>query len=282
MRQIAKILALGLTLISCLSYGYDREDFDALGYHFEFCNDCSSDYSFERAAISEAFKNEEVVLANINTGELRAYLVMWETEPGSQMKFADQMTVPAEARNFMSALMAYKAQGQNATVDSCKNSYANQPFAKTLQIPASLNGVDTSSVQAVLNHPTMGGSQVSKLLSLNFASGIWDNISNKFMPVLRKIPIFVVAKYADGSQSDWIMGDWAYPEHPFRDVDDTACDGNGNALNLKSPRNPDGVEGHIADNYSVSVSAPKWCFDTAIFFMNGSTTGGDCLTLVAP
>ncbi len=248
-------LTMLLLLLAFSTKATDSQDSQALGYHFEICNTCSSSASFKNVALKSNPGNGTIptVVVNMKTGQIKSYRVWVDFEPGYGYE-------GGWVRDAYITSTPYSATSAVSNVEAMFNQMeivANKPISRDspilpIYIDSVTSGIPTPNAATILSGE-LAGDAVSNFIRLKTLVGLQDYASAAFKLLVLKLNITVTTISPDGSKIDWILLDLTESKRPYRIIRGSARDKNNQKINDSYFPVPSGVnyrEHETYDNYN--------------------------------
>ncbi len=248
--QILTVLLLSLVFSTEAA---DYQDSQALGYHFEICNTCSSSASFKNVALKSNPSTGPTVVVNMKTGQIKSYTVWRDFEPGYGYEggWVSDAYITSTPSSATDAVLSVSKMINDMELRANKPISRDSPVIPIYIDPVTL-GVSTPSASIVLSNISASDA-ISNYLRLKTLSGFFDVPIVSIKILLLKLNITVTTIYSDGSQIDWLLVNPTESKHPYRIIRGSARDKNNQKINDIYFPVPTGVnyqEYETYDNYN--------------------------------
>jgi len=247
------LVSILLLLLAFSTEATDYQDSQALGYHFEVCNTCSSSASFKSTALKSNPSIGPTVVVNIKTGQIKSYTVIRDFDPG----YGDEGGWVSDAYITSTPSSATSAVSNVQAMFNQMEVIANKPISRDspilpIQIDPTTSGILTPNASTILLDP-LAGDAVSNYIRLKTLVSLQDYASAAFKILVLKLNITVTTIFPDGSQIDWFLHNPLESKRPYKIIRDSAKDKNNKKISDMFYPVPNGVnynEYETYDNYN--------------------------------
>lgn len=203
-----------------------------LGYKQLVCNNCTTYASFENMALSSGAQMGRVVVSNIESGELYAFEIVREREPGFEITYVNSISAPAVAITGLSEYRSMLVSASSFGIPDASATNLRSPNIPVL-IPSSITSINTSSARVVLNDESALMAVSNYLRSTLFGSlSSPVTLSKLALAALQKLTVTVT--FSDGSKMSFILSNPFESAMPFKAIDGSAVDASGAKISTSS------------------------------------------------